>query len=322
MLQLDEVPRPEPRESQVLVRVHATALNRADVLQRKGRYPAPSDAPADIPGLEIAGEVAQAGARVKRWKEGARVFGIIAGGGYAEYAAVEESSLAPIPSGMSYEDAAAVPEAFVTAHDALITQAQMQGDEFVLIHAVGSGVGLAAVQLVRAFKGHALGTARHDDKLVRARGFGMRAGWAVGSDPAGFVDKVMAETQGRGVNVALDLVGGPYLPATVECTALKGRVILIGLLAGRAATVNLGSILSKRITVRGTVLRSRTVEEKAAVMRAFERDVIPLLESGAVRPVIQKIMRLDEAAEAHELMESDSTFGKIVLRIAGSAPAP
>ncbi|HEU4993720.1 MAG TPA: NAD(P)H-quinone oxidoreductase [Gemmatimonadaceae bacterium] len=315
VLETVDVPRPLPRDGEVLVRVRTSALNRADLMQRQGRYPAPPGAPANIPGLEIAGEVAELGGGVRRWKVGDRVFGIVGGGGNAEYVVTHERELAAVPGALSWEDAAAVPEAFMTAHDALVTLAAMKPGESVLVHAVGSGVGLAAVQLVRALKGVCYGTARTADKLERAQALGMRAGALVQSDPAVLSGFVHHWTDGKGIDVTLDLVGGPYMPVNVECSAPLGRIILIGLLAGRAAQVNLGTLLTRRITIRGTVMRSRSAREKAAATEAFERDVVPLLESGEVRPIVDKIFPLERIGEAHALMESNATFGKIVLTV-------
>ena len=315
VLELRDVPRPVPNGADVLVRVRATALNRADVLQRQGRYPAPPGAPAEIPGLEIAGEIAELGPDARRWTVGDRVFGIIGGGGYAEYAVLAENELVAIPREMTWEDAAATPEAFITAHDAMITQARMRRGESVLVHAVGSGVGLAIVQLARAFGGVCFGTARSADKIDRARQLGLRDG-AVISDPAQVAPAVMQWTDGRGADVTLDLVGGAYAAANVECAAPRGRIIVIGLLAGRSATLNLGAILSKRLMVQGTVMRSRSGPEKAAATAAFERDVLPMLERGEVKPIVDRVFPLDEIAKAHRLLESNETFGKLVVRVA------
>jgi len=314
VLEILDVPRPLPREGEVLVRVHASALNRADLLQRQGRYPAPPGAPANIPGLEIAGEVAEVGAGASRWSIDDRVFGIVGGGGNAEFAVTRENELARIPDTLPWEEAAAVPEAFITAHDALITQAGMRSGEAVLVHAVGSGVGLAAIQLVRALGGRAFGTARTADKIERAREFGLADGVVIGDDPSAIADPVKRWTDGKGIDVVLDLVGGPYLAASVECAATLGRIILIGLLAGRSATLNLGTILTRRLMIRGTVLRSRPAREKAAATDAFIRDVLPLLQRGVVRPVIERVFALDQIGEAHTLLESNETFGKVVLR--------
>ena len=313
VLEVADVPQPTPKAGEVLVRVRASALNRADLLQRKGMYPAPAGASPDIPGMEIAGEVVESGPGGSGWKAGDRVFGIVGGGANAEYAVTRGDHLARIPNTMSWEDAAAVPEAFVTAHDALVTQAAMRTGERVLVHAVGSGVGLAASQLIRALGGTCYGTARTADKIERAHEFGLTDGVVVGDDLAVVVAAVKRWTNGEGVSVILDLVGGPYLPVNVECCASTGRIILIGLLAGRSATLNLGSVLNRRVTIRGTVLRARTDAEKAAVTAAFVRDVLPLLERRAVRPVVERVFPLAQIADAHTLLESNRTFGKVVL---------
>jgi NADPH2:quinone reductase len=313
VLEVRDVPRPLPREGEVLVRVRASALNRADLLQRLGRYPAPPGAPANIPGLEIAGEVTDAGPGATRWQGGDRVFGIIGGGGNAEYAVIHESELAPIPRRLSWEEAAAIPEAFITAHDALVTQARIQDGDRVLVHAIGSGVGLAAVQLVRAFGGSCYGTARTRDKIERARPFGLVDGVEIAADPSAMLPHVERWTEKHGIDVCLDLVGGPYLAASIEAAAQLGRIILVGLLAGRSATLNLGTVLTRRVMIRGTVLRTRPGREKAAATAAFTSDVLPLIERGDVRPVIDRVLPLDRIAEAHALLESNETFGKVVL---------
>lgn len=313
VLEVTDVPRPLPREGEVLVRVRASALNRADIMQRQGRYPAPPGVPANIPGLEIAGEVEEIGAGVRTLTAGARVFGIVGGGANAEYMVAHEKELALIPPSLSFEDAAAVPEAFITAHDALVTLARLRVGEKVLIHAVGSGVGVAALQLVRAFGGTPFGTARHADKIARAKSLGLADGAVIADDPTAMSGYVQHWTEGKGIEVVLDLVGGPYLPASVECAAPLGRVILIGLLAGRAANLNLGAILTKRLTIRGTVMRARTAKEKAEATAAFARDVLPLLERGEVKPVVDRVFPLEQIADAHVLLESNGTFGKIVI---------
>jgi putative PIG3 family NAD(P)H quinone oxidoreductase len=315
VLQILDVPRPLPREGEVLVRVRASALNRADIMQRQGKYPAPPGAPTNIPGLEIAGEVVELGAGAGAWKISDRVFGIVGGGGHAEFAVTPENALARIPQRLSWEEAAAIPEAFITAHDALITQAAMRPGETVLVHAVGSGVGVAAAQLVRAFGGRCYGTARTPDKLERARAFGVVDGAVVTDDPSVITEHVKRWTEGKGVDVVLDLVGGPYLAASVECAVMLGRIILIGLLAGREVNVNLGTVLSRRLMIRGTMMRSRNAREKAAATQAFAQDVLPLLERGEVRPVVERAMPLDRIQDAHALLESNATFGKIVLSL-------
>ena len=314
VLELREVPRPGPARGEVLVRVAATALNRADILQREGRYPAPPGVPADIPGLEFAGEVAAAGAGASRWRVGDRVFGLTGGGAYAEYLAAHEDTLARVPERLGLAAAAAVPEAFITAHDALL-QAEMRAGETVLIHAVGSGVGLAAVQLVRAMGGVPFGTARHAAKLEAARAAGLEGGVELPDGPGALGAAVERWSGGRGVDVVLDLLGGAYTAASLEALAPRGRLILIGTLAGARAEIPLGTVLRRRLTVRGTVLRSRTLAEKIEVTRAFERDVVPLFERGTVKPVIDAEFPLAEAARAQERMASNAGAGKIVLRV-------
>jgi NADPH:quinone reductase len=313
VLEVRDVPRPVPGDGEVLVRVRASALNRADLSQRRGNYPAPPGAPRDIPGLEIAGEVEALGPGAGRWSRGDRVMGIVGGGGNAEYATTREDELVAIPPSLSWEEAAAIPEAFVTAHDALISQAAMRAGERVLIHAVGSGVGLAAVQLVRAFGGHAFGTARTKDKIDRARTLGLEEGCVVGKEVAAFVEAVKEWTDGRGADVVIDLVGGDYLAADALATASKGRIMLVGLLAGRATSIDLNAVLRNRLTIRGTVLRSRPANEKVEATRAFARDVLPLLSSGKVRPLIDRVLPLAQIRDAHALLESNDTFGKVVL---------
>ena len=315
VLEVRTVARPSPSHAQVLVRVHATALNRADIAQREGRYPPPADAPADIPGLELAGEIAEVGPGVSRWKVGQRVFGVVGGGGYAEYAVTHERLLAGIPAAMDYVHAAAIPEAFITAHDALVTQASMRASELVLVHAAASGVGLAAIQLTRALGGIPFGTARGAGKLDRAREYGLEDGWNASGDLAQLATHAKRWGDGKGMNVVLDLVGGAYVPASISAMAQRGRLILIGLIAGREATVSLGQIWAKRLTIRGTFLRARPLEEKILATRAFEAQVVPLFERGLLRATIDRELPLDRVRAAHELLESNQTVGKIVLRV-------
>ena len=314
VLEIQDVPRPLPRDGEVLVRVHASALNRADLLQREGRYPAPPGAPSNIPGLEIAGEVVEAGAGVDQWAPGDRVFGIVGGGANAEFAVTRASELARIPAALSWDEAAAVPEAFITAHDAVVTLGQLDQGQTVLVHAAGSGVGLAVAQLTRALGGRCFGTARTADKVARARAYGVEDGIALGDDLDPLAGAVRRWSRERGVELVIDLVGGPYLAASVECAAPLGRIILVGLLAGRTTNLNLGTILQRRLTIRGTVMRSRSGAEKAAATEAFVRDVLPLLASGVVTPVVDRSFPLEQIAEAHRLLASNQTFGKVVIR--------
>ena len=318
-LEVHEVERPaDPTADRVLVRVRAAGLNRADILQRRGRYPAPDGAPQDIPGLEFAGEVEQTGSLVRAFNKGQRVFGITAGGAQAEFVLVPESTLCEIPSNLDWAEAAAVPEVFITAHDALFTQAQLQIGERLLVHAAGSGVGLAAIQLARAGGATVFGTSRTPEKLERARGYGLDESVAVGDDPMLFADAVREWTDGAGVAVILDLVGGAYLAANLNSLRMKGRLMLVGTTAGANAPLDLGLVMRKRLRITGTVLRARSVEEKARATRLFATHVVPLLARERVRPVIDKVYSMDEVRAAHERMESNESFGKIVLKIAGA----
>lgn len=316
VLSIREVPRPAPRGREILVRVQASALNRADIHQRQGRYPAPPGAPPDIPGIEFAGEVAMAGPRGARFREGDRVFGIIGGGAHAEFLVVDERACAPAPASMDWADLGAIPEAFITAHDAMISQAALKRRERVVITAVGSGVGLAASQIAAALECEAFGVTRTGDKLERARAFGLTGGVALEAPGPALGEAVRAWAgEDGGANVALDLTGGPWTEALLHALTLKGRLMLIGLLAGASTTLTLGVILRNRLTLRGTVLRSRTLLEKVAATRAFARDVLPLLESGKVMAVKDSVFSLDQVREAHTRMEGNESFGKVVLRI-------
>ena len=315
VLEVRDVARPEPGTGEVLVRIRASALNRADLLQREGRYPAPPGWPADIPGMEIAGEVAACGPVTSLWKVGDRVFGIVGGGGNAQFIVTHERTLAGIPENLDWREAAAVPEAFITAHDALVTQAEVRPSERVLIHAVGSGVGLAAVQLARAAGALPLGDARTAAKIERARSLGLADGFVV-DDIGALAQRVTKRTNGAGVEIVLDLVGGEYLAASIAAAAPKGRIILIGTMGGRDASLPLGIILGKRLTLRGTVLRARPLEEKIIATRAFAAQVVPLLASGAVQPVVDRVFPLDQIGDAHRYLESNATFGKVVIEIA------
>src|SRR6185437_12414411 len=314
VLELRDVPRPRAGYRQVLVRVHGAGLNRADILQREGRYPAPNDAPADIPGLEFAGEVAELGPGALDWRVGQRVFGIVSGGACAEYVVVHGRMLAEIPDALDYAAAAAVPEAFITAHDALVAQACLRGSERVLIHAVGSGVGLAAVQLVRALGGVPYGTSRTAAKITAARELGLEDGAVITNGALSpIAERAAAWTGGAGVDIVIDLLGGPYVAASLAALAVKGRHVLISTLAGAQAEVPIGTMLRKRLTLRGTVLRSRPLEEKIAAVRAFAREVVPMLSRGILRPTVDRTFALDDIRAAHEFLESNESVGKLVM---------
>ena len=316
VLEIRDVPKPQPGPDEVLVHVRGTALNRADLLQRLGRYPAPPGATENIPGLEFAGEVAALGATAQRWRVGDRVMGIIGGGAHAEFVAAHQDALAAVPPNLEWAVAGGVPEVFITAHDAL-RQAGFKAGENVLIHAVGSGVGLAATQLVKALGGRAFGTSRTPDKIERAKQFGLESGYDVPEPTAlaGLAAFARNATSGRGFDVVLDLAGGPYFPASLEAMAMRGRLVLIGGVAGGKADVDLYQILGKRLHVIGTVLRARSLEEKIGVTAAFEEDVLSLMAQGTVQPVIDSVFSLEEIQDAHRRLESNDTFGKVVLTV-------
>lgn len=315
VLEIRQAPEPAINDEQVLVRVRASSLNRADLLQRQGKYPPPPGFPAEIPGMEFAGEVAEVGSSVRQWKPGQRVFGLIGGGAQAEYLATSEHLLAEIPANLSFEQAAAVPEVFITAHDALWTQAGLRPGETVLIHAVGSGVGLAAVQLCRAIQAVPFGTSRTADKIMKAKPLGLEAGLAVRDNFDELQSAAQTWTGGKGINVVLDLVGGPYVKASQKLMAGKGRMVLVGTVAGGNYELEARYMLSKRIKVWGTVLRARSLEEKIAVTQKFVAEVVPLLASGVLCPNIDSIFKLDEISKAHARLESNETFGKVVVVI-------
>jgi putative PIG3 family NAD(P)H quinone oxidoreductase len=312
VLHLAERPLPEPGPGEIRVRVHASALNRADLLQRRGQYPAPPGAPQDIPGLEYAGEVDAVGEGAGLWAVGNRVMGIVGGGGYAEYVTVHEREAMRIPQGLSFEEGAAIPEAFLTAYDALFTRLELLMGERVLIHAVGSGVGTAALQLARAAGAVTIGTSRSADKLARAAELGLDVG--IDTSREELAAALENATYGSGVHAVVDLVGGRILEESLRGLAQGGRVVVVGTVAGSKVELDLGLLLRRRIRIVGTVLRTRPLEEKIALAREFSSTVLPLLSSGKIRPVIDRIYPFSEIADAHRQMEENDTFGKIVLK--------
>ena len=312
-LEIREVPDPsKPTGTQVLVRVKAAALNRADLLQRRGLYPAPKGFSQNIPGLEFAGEIVQTGERVTNARIGDRVFGITAGEAQAELLLIDESLLATIPDNLSFTEAAAMPEAFVTAHDALFSLGGLKENETLLVHAVGSGVGLAALQLGKAKNATVIGTSRTADKLDKCKEFGLDEAILI-SENTNLAETIRDKTDGKGVDLILDLVGASYFQANLDSLAVKGRLILVGLTGGSKADFDLGITLRKRLKIVGTVLRGRSVEEKAEAVGKFAEDVFPLLESGKVKPNVDKVFRFEDVARAHEYLESNESFGKVIL---------
>jgi len=312
-LEIREVERPpRPAGDEVLVRVRGAGLNRADLLQAQGFYAAPPGYPQEIPGLEFAGEVAEIGDGVTKFKTGDRVFGITAGGAQAEFLLTRESLLVEIPANLSFIEAAAIPEAFITAHDAVFTQADLLPGETLLIHAVGSGVGLAALQLAIARGAKTIGTSRTADKLEACKEFGLDVAILTDGD-ADLAEVVKNKTAGRGADVILDLVGAKYFEANLASLASKGRLMLVGLTGGARTEFNLGMALHKRARITGTVLRARPDAEKAEATRDFAEQVVPLLAGGKVKAVIDKIFPLAEVGAAYEYLASNASFGKVVL---------
>jgi NADPH2:quinone reductase len=310
VLELRDVPEPSPSRGEVRVRVRATAVNRADVLQRMGAYPAPPGSPKDIPGLEYAGEIDALGEGVVDFALGERVFGIAGGGTYAEELVVPSRTVARMPHELSFTEGAAVPEAFLTAYDAL-EQARLKPGDRVLVSAAGSGVGTAAAQIARALGARPFGTARTKEKIDRAKELGLIDG--VVPDKGRFA-KAVVEMAGD-VDVVLELVGGAYVAEDLACLATRGRIVIIGLMGGTSADVDLGVVLRKRATIIGTALRSRPLEEKILAARALERELGPLFAAAKLAPVVDRVLPLAEARAAHEAMQSNATFGKIVLEV-------
>jgi len=310
VITIGEVPKPEVRPEHIRVRVHAAGLNRADLHQRAGHYAAPPGWPADIPGLEYAGEV-EAVRAAPRWKVGDRVMGLVGGGAQAELVTVHQDEALPIPAGLSFTEAAAIPEAFLTAFDGLVTRGRVAAGERVLIHAVGSGVGTAAAQIAKHLGATVLGTSRSADKLARALVYGLDVG--IDTSHAGFRDAV-----GEPVHVILDVLGGPALADNLHVLAPRGRLVLLGFLAGSRTSSDLGPILRKRLEVIGSMMRTRGLEERAPLVRAFAERMLPLFDqriehATPLRPVLERVYPMAEVADAHRSLESNETFGKVVM---------
>ncbi|GAC1378044.1 MAG: NAD(P)H-quinone oxidoreductase [Ktedonobacteraceae bacterium] len=311
VLEIQNVETPEPIGDYVRVRVRASGINRADLLQRAGGYPAPAGSPSHIPGLEFAGEVDAVGPLVRLWKPGQRVMGLAGGGGQAEYILTHEGLLVEIPEKLDFVQAAGVPEVFITAHDALFTQAGLQMGERLLVHAAGSGVGTAAIQLAHAAGVTTFGTSRTPNKLEQARQLGLDFGLS----HQNFAAEVQRLTDGIGVHVVLDFIGAAYLEQNLETLTTWGRLVFLATMGGTQANVDIRILMSKRISMRGCTLRTRTLEEKLAVTRRFATAVLPLLASGKVKPIIEQVYPMAEIGAAHAAMGENKNFGKLVVRI-------
>jgi NADPH2:quinone reductase len=314
VLVLRDVPMPEPPPSFVRVAVRHAGVNRADLLQRLGVYPAPPGVPPDIPGLEYAGVVDALGEGVTRFAIGDRVCGLLGGGAYAERIVAHEGEVARVPAAVDDVTAGATPEVLVTAYDALLIRAGLAPGETVLIHAGGSGVGTAAVQLAKALGCFVIVTSRTEDKIARCKELGADVALVV--QGASFERAVREATSGRGADVVLDLVGGAYVAEDVLAAATLGRIVVVGLTAGTRADVDLRLLLAKRVTITGTVLRSRPLAEKIRAAEVLERHALPLVASGRVRPIVDRVLPLSEAAAAHAYLASNASFGKVLLEVA------
>ena len=308
-----ELPDPRPGRGEALVRVRAAGLNRADLLQRRGLYPPPHGLRPDVPGLELAGEVLEVGEGVSAVKPGDRVMAIAGGEAQAELCLVHERLLVPVPQQLSLDEAGATMEAFVTAHDALFTQGGLRPGWTVLVHAVGSGVATAAVQLARAAGATVIGTSRTASKLDRARPLGLEHGLLVEKQEPRFAEEVRRLSGGEGAALVIDFVGAAYASENLAALAPRGRLVTVGTMSGPKLELDLGLLMRKRAAVIGTVLRPRPLEEKALATHLFAHDVLPLLAAGRVRPVVDATLPFERAREAHERLERNDSFGKLVL---------
>jgi putative PIG3 family NAD(P)H quinone oxidoreductase len=315
-LQIEDVPAPIPGPDECLIDVAATALNRADVLQTLGLYASPRPERYEIPGLEFSGTVVDVGDRVTLWQPGDRVMAIDAGGCYAERVAVHERQLLRVPAVLDLVHAAAIPEVFITAFDALVVQGGLASGRWALVHAGASGVGTAAIQIAGAIGAHIAVTCSAG-KVEACRALG--ADLVIDYSAHDFVAEVREATGGRGSDVVLDVIGGEYLDRNLQVVAPKGRIIQVGLMGGAPTAINMGLLLTKRVALIGTVLRARPIEEKVAITQRFAAEMLPLFDSGALRPVIDSVLRFDEIADGHRRMAANANTGKIVISVGGSS---
>jgi putative PIG3 family NAD(P)H quinone oxidoreductase len=312
VLHIAEVPDPVPAPGEVLLRVRATALNRADLLQRRGLYPPPPGA-STILGMEAAGEIESVTDGVQQWSPGVRASALLAGGGYAEKVAVPAVQLMPVPDNIDIITAAAIPEVFLTAHDNLLTHGRLQQGETVLIHGGAGGVGTAAIQIAKRAGATVITTAGSAQRLLRCSRLGADHG--INHREEDFVARVAEITGGRGADVILDIIGAAYLERNLHSLAHDGRLVVIGMQGGVRAEVDLNRMLSRRLTLVGTTLRGRSVEQKAEIVRRATADLLPGFADGSLRPVVDRVLPLERAAEAHRAMEAGEQVGKIVLAV-------
>lgn len=312
MLRFCDRPMPELKQGDVLIKVHAAGVNRPDVIQRMGHYPVPLGV-SDLPGLEISGEIVDGSVSGTGFRKGDRVCALVQGGGYAEYCAAPAMQCLPIPKGLTFVEAASLPETFFTVWSNVFDRAHLAGQETILVQGGTSGIGVAAIQIAAAFGHRVFATAGSDEKCRACEELG--ASRAINYRTEDFVEVVKRETGGKGVDVILDMVGGIYVPRELECLADDGRLAIIALLGGSKATVDLGQVLRRRLTITGSTLRPRSVDFKADIATKLLVNVWPLLETQKVKPVIYQVFPLEEAVQAHVLMETSTHIGKIVLQV-------
>ena len=311
VLKLHSMPVPEPGPGEVLIKVAAAGVNRPDVMQRKGLYPPPPGA-TDIPGLEVSGTVVSVGQNVSKPPINSEVCALVTCGGYAEYCLAAASICLPVPEKISLVNAAGIPETFFTVWTNVFKRGQLKAGESLLVHGGSSGIGTTAIQLGKAFGATVYTTAGTSDKCEFCNNLGADA--AINYREQDFSEEIKRLTEGKGVNVILDMVGGPYFPKNIRLLADEGRLVQIALMQGSKAEVDFRSLLLKRVTLTGSTLRPRSVEEKTKIAQALQKNVWPLLESGAIRPIIHQTFPLKQASEAHRLMESSAHIGKILLK--------
>jgi NADPH2:quinone reductase len=312
VLQIEERPVPLLAPNEALIKVHAAGVNRPDVYQRKGNYPPPSGAPADIPGLEIAGIVIEVGADVKRWQAGDKVCALVTGGGYAEYCNVPEGQCLPIPGELTFVEAASLPETFFTVWTNVFDRGKLQGDETLLVHGGSSGIGVTAIQMAKALGHTVYVTAGSDDKCSFCEDLG--AAKAINYKKESFAEVIKQITNGEGVNVVLDMIGGDYTADNLKSLAEEGRLVLINAMNGKDVQVDLSIVMRKRLTITGSMLRSRDKSFKAAIAQNLEKTIWPQIAAGKIKPIISEVFPAERAADAHRLMESSEHIGKIVIR--------
>lgn len=313
VLKVCERPLPQLKSGEVLIKVHAAGVNRPDVIQRLGHYPVPPGA-SDLPGLEVAGEIVDGNLADTDFKKGDLVCALVQGGGYAEYCAAPVRQCLPIPKGLSAIEAASLPETFFTVWSNVFDRARLAGEETLLVQGGTSGIGVTAIQIANALGHRVFATAGTDEKCRACEALGAVRG--INYRTEDFVEVVKGETAGKGVDVVLDMVGGSYLPREIDCLADDGRLAIIALLGGAKATVDLGQVLRRRLTITGSTLRPRAVEFKAAIAEKLKANIWPLLESRRIKPIVYKVFPLEEAVQAHVLMESSAHVGKLVLQVA------